>query len=526
LQKIVARVLTYLLDHVDHSLGETCPFRKALDEALAFAQLSPADLASIEYTKGIDEWPSRSTVLKNLSTSYADLLDIRVHGYPEDHLLWDVVDVPTTFGVAAAAPDCEHLCLAILVLEGVVPDIASANWDGLIESAVNELTSSSGTALLVCVRAEDLRGPPLLTRLLKFHGCAVRASTNPAVYRPLLIARKSQITDWPNNPAFAPIQAELITLAGTKRTLMIGLSAQDSNIQHIFSAARNLMPWEWPCVPPAHVFAEDKIGQAQLNILKVVYGHAFGPNGAAIAGGALLRAYAKPALIALVLNVISRKLQAFARTIDAPHLGGNDRIAIERGILHLRDRLADNADVKRLEFLRMLIVGSAKGIALFQTGAPASATRAYRPVGTIPIHLIPEDVNLSTNGIREMAAALGLLGLGDDELKWVIDSSDPASPSAGALRVDTIVGRQTRIFFAAHEWAGIQLEVNGLVTSHDSDALVIHSTKPIPMMARSPRTAPGRTGKLGLRQIGMRDLLRDARDIHDLRVRFSEECAL
>src|SRR5258708_7802400 len=68
-------------------------------------------------------------------------------------------------------------CIAILALEGCAADIATANWDGLIEIALEKL-SGRGRVLRVCVLGEDLRIEPLRSNLYKFHGCAVRARLN------------------------------------------------------------------------------------------------------------------------------------------------------------------------------------------------------------------------------------------------------------------------------------------------------------------------------------------------------------
>ena len=523
LKNVIARVLEYLRVRIDAS-SPGCDYRRALGQALGLAQLSPADRATIDYARPVSEWPPIDTVLRNLTGAYARVLDIRIQGQDEDHLLWDAVDVPATFAPATAIPDCEHLCLAMLILEGLVPEIASANWDGLIEAAVDELTDKSGVALRVVVRPEDLRDPPLLSRLLKFHGCAVKAATDPAVYRPLLIASLSQITAWPADPAHAPMKQQLVTLATTKRTLMIGLSGQDTDIQNVFAAGQHLMPWTWPAVPPAHVFTEDTLGPDQLNILRVVYRTAYTRHGAAIESGALLRGYAKATLTALVLHALCSKLRAYVRAIDAPKLTPVDRAVIEQGVFHLRNRLADHADADRLTFVKALITGSARAMELFQTGG-ANALQTYRPLSAKPVHLIPGEASLTTSGIREMAAAVGLLGLGDEERSWVIEPADVASLTSGAVHATTAAGG-TRIFFAANSRAGIHLEINGIVSPDDSDAIVIHSTAPVAAMARSPRASPGRTGHVGLRQISMGELLEEAGNVAELRLRFLEEVGL
>lgn len=163
-------------------------------------------------------------------------------------------------------------------------------------------------------------------------------------------------------------------------------------------------------------------------------------------------------------------------------------------------------------------------MALFQEGGPAAHHR-YRPLGDAPVQRISADAHLATSGVRELAAALAVLGGGDSAGKWTVGQSDPVDPQTGALRLIAGV-TTTRIFFAANDRAGVQLEINGLVRPDDSDAIVIHSTSPVPKMARSPLAPPGRTGRVGLRNIGMAELLREATSADHLRERFSEEAVL
>ncbi len=526
LKGIIAKVLAYLRDRIDNT-NSNCPYRTAIGECLELAHLSPGDRAQVDLAKPVLEWPIIDTVITNLAREYSRLLDIRVNGHTEpDYLLWEAVDVPATFAAASATPDCEHLCLAILVLEGVVPDVATANWDGLIEAAVDELTGAAGTSLRVCVVPDDLREAPLLTRLLKFHGCAVRAAADPATYRPLLVARYSQITDWPHNVNYALMRHQLVDLAATRPTFMVGLSGQDVNIQYLFGEARTLMTWGWPCDPPAHVFAENVLGQDQRNILRVVYREAYDHNVPAIEASALFRAYAKPALTALVLHILCKKLRTFIQNIDAPNLLAAGRAAVEQGIVVLRNRLSSGAEPDRLAFIRALIKGTAQAMAMFQEGNPVAATYSrYRALGDAPIQRIPADANLATSGVRELAAALAVIGLGDSAGIWTVENADPAMPKTGALRI-YCSAIETRIFFAANDRASVQLEINGLVESDDTDAIVIHSTSPVAKMARSPLAAPGRTGRAGLRHVGMAELLREATSSDHLSERFREEAVL
>lgn len=176
-------------------------------------------------------------LVDGLVARYAELLDVRVTGEPEDYLLWDAVDVCATYAVGLT-PDCEHLCIAVLALEGVLPDVATTNWDALIEAAIVEVAGQLDHILRVVVLAGDLRADSRRTDLLKFHGCARLAQQDAAKYRSALVGSQTQITSWPHAAATQVMRDTLRTLATTRPTLMIGLSAQDANIR-ISSQTRN-----------------------------------------------------------------------------------------------------------------------------------------------------------------------------------------------------------------------------------------------------------------------------------------------
>jgi hypothetical protein len=110
-------------------------------------------------------------------------------------LLWEAVDVVRAYADPTKTPDVEHLCVAVLALEGVVSDIASPNWDGLVERAVAEL-GGPAPVLRVCVLPEETRALKLRATLYKFHGCAVKAGADEAQYRGVLVGRQSQIHEW------------------------------------------------------------------------------------------------------------------------------------------------------------------------------------------------------------------------------------------------------------------------------------------------------------------------------------------
>jgi hypothetical protein len=271
---LVVKTLEFLGAHVDPALGEACPHRKALVKAVALARMSEDDAEQIDLTQPASSWPPLDQLLHALCERYSRLLGIRVEGKPRDYLLWEGVDVRTEYG-ACAKPDCEHVAFAMLVLEGVAGDAPTPNWDGLIEVAIDELSSAVDSVAQVVVLKDEVPTPGRHVRVLKFHGCAVLARRDPARYRHALVAQRSQITEWPHDPETAAVQNELVSLATTKPTLMIGLSAQDANIQDIFAAAKAAMTWPWPSEVPAHVFSGEALGDDHANILRIVYGEAY-----------------------------------------------------------------------------------------------------------------------------------------------------------------------------------------------------------------------------------------------------------
>lgn len=234
--KLVRRILIHLQSRMSpHSAN--CRFRQALERIVRLALLSDVETRNLNLLLPPDSWADLPAILLRLTSRYADVLNTPVDGEEPDYLLWDAVDVRRTYGECHTGPDCEHLCLVILVLEGAVKEIASANWDGLIEAAQTELCGAV-PVIQVCIRAEDLRQPRLHARLLKFHGCAVKARQDEASYRALLIATKPQLDAWATGNAFAAMRTALTDIVVSQPTLMIGLSAQDGNIRNLFNIAK------------------------------------------------------------------------------------------------------------------------------------------------------------------------------------------------------------------------------------------------------------------------------------------------
>lgn len=509
---VVKRVLAFLQSSIDPA-NPGCPFRTGLDAAIDLGDLTPAERASIDVTSPTHSWPLLDQLAAKLVRKYSDLLDIRIEGRPDDFLLWDAVDVRVTYP-PSATPDCEHLCVAILAIEGIVPKVASANWDGLLESAVRELAENPEDIMHVIVRAVDFRDNPARSELLKFHGCAVLAGEDEAEYRKLLIARKTQITAWMQNPDFEVMRDHLKQLAITKPALILGLSIQDINIQQIFVQAQFTMPWTWPSSPPAAVFSGNSLGSGHVDILKQVYPKTYTANQASIAAQSLIPAYAKPLLVALTIRMLCGKLATLARMVDGVSLSEGDWTHLLTGLRSLRDAVVENAHMDYLGFIRRFAVDAGEAVYRFQRGQSALTSR-YRSLTAHPRNRLASEPALGTSGAPELGAALAIIGLGQHRGLWSVNVGPTPSGSNGTIRIDSASG-QAAVFFAANGPAEIQLGISGVMDTSASDAIVIQSTDAMPGTARSPRGAPGRTGSVGARRIAMGDIMREASSVDKL----------
>jgi hypothetical protein len=68
----------------------------------------------------------------------------------------------------------------------------------------------------------------------------VYATKEPAVFRKYLTGGRTQITEWPDNPEFAAMVNTVISVATNQKTMLLGLSIQDYNLQTIFSKAKQV----------------------------------------------------------------------------------------------------------------------------------------------------------------------------------------------------------------------------------------------------------------------------------------------
>lgn len=512
-------------------------YMPALEEALGLAEVELVSVKA-QYGQPLGTWPEHDAIIKRLWSKYSRVLDIRVAGTDADYVLWDAIDIRHAFD-RPAPPSAEHLCIAILILEGAVQAIASANWDGFIEEAVGRLSNGVPGVIQVVVDPDQLRGPAGRARLLKFHGCIKHATQEPLAFRRFLTGSYTQIVDWPEKAEFVPMCNAVVGLATAQKTLVLGLSIQDNNLHTLFSRAKNAHAWPWPCFPaaPAHIFCEDSIQQGQRDVLRLSYGDAYNNNAAAIHEATLLRAWGEKVLIALILKLLGDKL---ARLMElgltalgkAPMAGG-----LEPLLKALRNDIAERAipapgAQNRTDFVNQAIVLWSRMLSLFRCGALPANAEAYEALSNSTLNLIAADQNAQAMGLGRLGVALSLLQYGRAAGLWELREPTSNELTSGAMtaRASRSGGVGRPVFVVKSATDAIALMNQGAL-AHDN-AIVVHADDTWHQMvsggasARRVRAAPGRTGHVGETHVSLGDLLTRCGDAAALQQEFVVEMML
>lgn len=525
LRDLVGKVVEYVRSRIDPA-DPNCKFAHSLQEILNLASVSPAERARSKLDDAFATWPDQDAIAWRLVNNYARLLGLTVDGEDLDFLLWTVIDVGATFADAAMTPDVEHLCLAALSLEGATPEMLSANWDPLVERAVDTLTDGN-TALspTVVARPADLQLPRRKTRLIKFHGCAVKAQSEPGQYRQWLVASNDQVAAFCTKVENQGLVTALTHVVGSKRTLMLGLSAQDANIQSIFNKAANELTWQLGDPPPSYVFSEQDLGVDQRSLLKNVYRGQITPaNHTPAFEAARIQAYAKPLLTALLLDVWSRKLQALISLVPGP-LPPAERQHLCAGIVSLRNFLADVAEPK-LEFIDALLDRFGRACKLLRDGQIEHPNARFEPITNDVVSALAGNPALGALGLREAAVALGLVGIGLIRKDWAVDA-ESLDKESGVLAVTGkgAAAARTKVYLTASASGAALLRSEGHLVETESP-LLIQSQKLATPMTRSPRGASGRTGLAKAREVSISTLLQTCATADELYEAFRQELAL
>lgn len=521
---VVEDVLEHLRAKLDPS-NDNCRFKRSLDRIIGLVNLSATDRKEVDYAKPVAQWRDRERIAKSLTGVYARMLDQHPQGEPADYLVWDGIGVVARYGDPSIAPGAEHLGLAALIMEGVVSDTVSANWDGLVEKAVALLAGSGVGVMQVRVLPDDVRDNTARARLYKFHGCAVLAGRDEAHYRGRLVGRASQIHGWADKAENKVIAAKLVDLAVSKSTLMLGLSTQDTNIQNFFVVAQGSLPSHFPTHPPSVILSEQDVGADQLSLLQNFYKLDYDGKAAEIEQASLLKSYGQSLLPALWLHVIAAKLEALVAAA-ATELSDAAHQALKSDLRNLRDTAAAGVTVKDNEaFMLKALAWAGRATSFFRDGKELeTAMGVYTPLSINSVAKTLADPTVASSGLPQLALGLALINRGKAAGHWHLSLGDPANVKAGAVRVAGPV-RSAEIFFAANAQAAARLVATGYA-SEDDEAIILHSHEVPPRAARNPTAAPGRTLRQGRREFSLAALAHGEADLDRLMQRFKGEMAI
>ncbi|PRB71412.1 SIR2 family protein [Arthrobacter sp. MYb213] len=531
--KNVAELLSSVVEHLRANIepsNNDCEYRTALIEVLNIASLGGEEKDSLDFTTEFKIWPLHDRIVASLITNYAKVLDVPVGDLkPDDYLVWTALDVPNTYGAPNLVPDVEHYCIAILMLEGVVSSAVTANWDGLLEKALAELTPAFESRVRVAVTPEDFRNTGPLIEVIKFHGCAVRARDSQNEYRRLLVARESQISRWTEQPENRSMRKHLEVLYSDRLTLMLGLSAQDANLHTVFASAIQDLERPWPVSPPPVVLSEERLEAYHRSLLKITYGSNHPGNASAIAESALLGAYSKPTLLALVLASLTEKLCVWIQ-FDVQNPWNSTAVRqLQDDLRNLRDFIATLADpalpeaaeyVERLAHQRLFaarivdVVNFA--LTVFRTGRiPAPENGRYEPLSVRPAAQALLEPDFPAQQFGRLGVALSLIGRGLVSGLWSVSPGGSRLPQNGVMRLVTS-DRDTRVFFVKDSGALTQLEMNGSFDVDDSEMLIIMADEEPPSQTRSPRGRFGRGSKPGPSRFSVASGVAETKSADDL----------
>jgi hypothetical protein len=186
--------------------------------------------------------------------------------------------------------------------------------------------------------------------------------------------------------------------------------------------------------------------------------------------------------------------------------------------------MAATAMADKMAFIKFLVEQNGRAISMFRDGQISTTPHAYNPITPTPVQKIAGDVSLPASGLTEAAVAAGILGLGVSAGDWTLNAENTADPEAGMVRISSPAS-SARVFFVVNSYVALRLQHNGHVADVDR-TILIHSKEKTPPMRRSPRSAPGRTGRTGLREVSVSALLNDATNVDELMQRFREEVAV
>lgn len=467
---LLRKVLTFLQTQDTGVTGD--PHGQALQEILE--KYLPAEIASYKSDPG--SW-SVPPDLSKLEKVYSEILGVEVDGKEQDYLLWDAVDVRETYGSPEIKPGPEHWLISVLVLEGVVSDIVTTNWDGLIERAVESSAAGGPPALARLMSNESFRTARGGCLLHKVHGCAVLARDDE-VYRQYLIAQTADIAMWLSKPIYTGMVEKLRVLARTRKSLMLGLSIQDYNLMAQIAAASVDLPWPWDEGNPAYLFAEPAIQSSQRDVLRMVYRDEYPSNRSAIACRSAVGMYSGLLLAAVTVHVLIEKFRIGVEYAPAFAASSAVIVGLCEGLERIGAYVADDAagDVGRAAVL--IRRGISSLVARYFKPGRELTDDEYMPLYSSSLKM-GVDEQFQNLDLPAFSVVVGLLGLGYARGHWRLVIGTGDSMEQGVIQlISTCVPETSQAkVVITRDWRSTdELMATDLWVTDPGDLVVIQAT--------------------------------------------------
>lgn len=523
LGELLYTLIQTLQEKADHEDAE-CPFNLALQRVLGYAD-AVAPLSSLP----IEDWPADTvqSVTRVLTGKYAEVLGVQIELGDENlSIVDDVLRLPELYADPSRLPDAEHRLLAILAAEGIFDEIITTNWDALIEAAAEAVAGPAGPAMQVVVAVDDMSDPRgvLQARLMKLHGCARRAVSEPERFRPLFVATRSDLLQWSARTGGSAIREAVRTVLRSRASLFLGLSVQDWDLQH--QCAQVFLNEDIPYsgTAPRLVFAEREVGDNQELLLQHFYKTAYaGELKRSINEQAAIPLYAKPLLAALYVETLLAKLEHIAdltKKLVPGELGevaGSAPKAIEALLTAYFDAVPDSAE--RWRRLSREVPATVTRLLSVYRDAALPDNEVYHKVCSEHLGQMAVSPHLGAGGYPLLLLSLALLLRGQEKGFWAIRAVHDEPGTAGQFALD-VNGRGLKVFVVENELYGLaRLNDHELVDlSGPEDVVVIHPRARAPgKQVRVPKaTLPGTRPHNDVAQIWMGDHLTEEGDLDDL----------
>jgi hypothetical protein len=516
LVKLIARVLRFLRDRAASGEPDAGSHRDALLEILD--DHLPGE--RLRYEADPVSWEPRT--VEELREQYSRVLGVGVAGKPSDYLLIDGAGLANLYGDPDLEPGPTHQILAMLISEGVVTSLASGNWDGLVEKALVDI-SAAGSLLDVYVDVNDPRDAHGHAEIAKFHGCAVLTLNDSARYRDKIIATSAQITRLHGDAAYAHMRDRLRDLTTRTRSLVLGLSMQDSDLLTIFQAAASRSPWRWEAAHPAYLFAELDVRPSQRDVLEVAYGEDYGLERQSILQRSALGAYAGPATAAILIEVLASKLAAALRRHQ--NLPVNVLPSLERGIRRLVLRIVAAFGRDEVSLAAFLLDGYSDFLRTYLGPTTVGAAR-YVPFARGTRSQLETNFTVVAMGIDLLAVAVGMIGFGEEAGRWRVSlSSEEKGSRILVSRTRASTGSTLVVVRGASE-AITAMASDDWISGRDDMVLLQMAVGSVPS-ARSPGGRIGRGRRVRTRrEVAWSEISDSVTDMEDLMVRFETGAGL